>query len=57
MSKNLSHLSGRKGIEKNLFEYIGRVAEENGQLSKEEISSKAEEFLMGTAKFFGQASF
>jgi NADH:ubiquinone oxidoreductase subunit F (NADH-binding)/NADH:ubiquinone oxidoreductase subunit E len=57
MSKNLSHLSGRKGIEKNLFEYIGRVAEENGQLSKEEISSIAEEFLMGTANIFGTASF
>ena len=57
MSKNLSHLSSRKGLDKNLFEYIGRVAEENGQLTKEEISSIAEEFLMGTANIYGTTSF
>lgn len=57
MSKNLSHLSRRKGLDKNLFEYIGRVAEENGQLTKEEISSIAEEFLMGTANIYGTTSF
>ncbi|MCC7025707.1 MAG: NAD(P)H-dependent oxidoreductase subunit E [Saprospiraceae bacterium] len=57
MSKNLSHLSGRKELTDNLFEYIGLLAEKDGSLSTEDAAKVAEEFLMGTANVFGTASF
>ena len=34
MSKNLSELSGRKGLEKNLFEELGIEVAEVGQFKK-----------------------
>ena len=57
MSKNLTHLSGRKGLTDNLFERIGELAEETGSPSKEELSQLAEDFLMRPASLYGTASF
>ena len=37
MSKNLSDLSGRKGLEKNLFEVLGKAAELTGSPGLEEM--------------------
>jgi NADH-quinone oxidoreductase subunit F len=57
MSKNLTALSGRKGLENNLFERIGSLAEWDGAPAKEDLKNLAEEFLMGPASVFGAASF
>lgn len=57
MSKNLSELSGRKGLYKNLFEELDIAARSTGTPSKEEMENLAEEFLMGTANIYGTASF
>lgn len=57
MSKNLSHLSGRKGLDENLFETLGDKTRQLGSLSKDEIREIAEEYLMGTSNIFGTASF
>lgn len=57
MSKNLSELSGRKGLHKNLFEELDIAARLTGTPSKEEMENLAEEFLMGTANIYGTASF
>lgn len=57
MSKNLSHLSGRKALDQNLFERIGHEVENMGSLDPERVSRIAEEYLMGTANVFGTASF
>lgn len=57
MSKNLSHLSGRKGLTNNLFERIGELSEKTGSPSKEDLSLLAEEFLMRPASLYGTASF
>ena len=57
MSKNISHLSGRKGLDQNLFETIGNQSQSLGALPIEESKSIAEEFLLGTANVFGTASF
>lgn len=57
MSKNLSELSGRKGIKKNLFEELGIAAEKTGTPSKAKMEKLADEFLMGKANVFGTASF
>ncbi|MCB9283499.1 MAG: NAD(P)H-dependent oxidoreductase subunit E [Lewinellaceae bacterium] len=57
MSKNLSHLSGRKGLTDNLFERLGELAEPAGSPSKEDLSKLAEEFLMRPASLYGTASF
>jgi NADH-quinone oxidoreductase subunit F len=57
MSKNLTALSGRKGLTNNLFEKIGDAAEETGTLDPETIKAIADEFLMGTANIYGAASF
>ncbi|MCB0663070.1 MAG: NAD(P)H-dependent oxidoreductase subunit E [Saprospiraceae bacterium] len=57
MSKNLTALSGRKGLTNNLFEKIGDAAAESGTLDQETIKAIADEFLMGTANIYGAASF
>lgn len=57
MSKNLSHLSGRKGLTDNLFERIGELSEKTGSPSQEALSLLAEEFLMRPATMYGTASF
>jgi len=57
MSKNLSELSGRKGLRENLFEELGIAATETGAVSKEKASALADEFLMGKANVYGAATF
>jgi NADH:ubiquinone oxidoreductase subunit F (NADH-binding)/NADH:ubiquinone oxidoreductase subunit E len=57
MSKNLSELSGRKGLRENLFEELGVRATPTGAVSKEDVDKLAEEFLIGTANVYGTATF
>ncbi len=57
MSKNLSELSGRKGIVDGLFEKMGQAANESGTPSKEDLVALAQEFLVGTANAYGAATF
>ncbi|MGE0560513.1 MAG: NADH-ubiquinone oxidoreductase-F iron-sulfur binding region domain-containing protein [Flavobacteriales bacterium] len=57
MSKNLSELSGRKGLTNNLFEKIGEAARENGTPSAEALEKLANEFLIGKGNTYGTASF
>lgn len=57
MSKNLSELSGRKGIVDNLFEKMGQAAKATGTPSQEDLNELAKEFLIGKANTFGTTSF
>ena len=57
MSKNLSHLSGRKGLENNLFEQLGISAQKNGTVDAEEMDRLQAEFLFGAANIYGAVSF
>jgi NADH-quinone oxidoreductase subunit F len=57
MSKNLSELSGRKGLEINLFEQLGISAREEGTPSRKDMEKLAEEFIMGTANIYGTSTF
>ena len=57
MSFNISELSGRKGLEENLFEKLGQAAEETGAVSVEKTEQLAKEFLIGTANTYGSATF
>lgn len=57
MSKNLSELSGRKGLEDNLFDRLGKLAEPTGTPSIDEMDKLADEFLIGKANAYGTASF
>ena len=56
MSKNLRHLSFRKGLEDNLFEEIGQLGKDRQQ-TVAELKDIADEYLLGTANVFGTASF
>ncbi len=57
MSKNLSHLSGRKGLIDNLFDRYGNLAEETGSPDKKDLKALAEEFLIGAANTYGAVTF
>lgn len=57
MSKNLSELSGRKGLTDNLFNIMGELAIPTGAPAIEELDKLAEKFLIGKANTFGTASF
>jgi len=57
MSKNLSELAGKKGVNKNLFEELGIASQESGTPSKEELKKLADEFLVGLSSTYGTASF
>jgi NADH-quinone oxidoreductase subunit F len=57
MSKNLSELSGRKGLDKNLFEEYGKAAEGSGTPSVEEMDRLRDEFLVGKSSVYGAVSF
>ncbi|QQS29097.1 MAG: NAD(P)H-dependent oxidoreductase subunit E [Sphingobacteriales bacterium] len=57
MSKNLSFLSGRQGLDHNLFEILAKTAEGKGTPSKEDIEKLAAEFLMGKANVYGATTF
>lgn len=57
MSKNLSELSFRKGLEENLFESMGIAARKDGSPGKDELDRLAQEFLVGKSSVYGAASF
>ena len=57
MSNNLSELSGRKGLQDNLFDKMGQLARDTGTPSPETLEQLAQEFLIGTANTYGTATF
>lgn len=57
MSKNLSYLAGRKGVDRNLLEELGLVAKSKGTPPKEAIEELRKEFLVGKANVYGAATF
>lgn len=57
MSFNISELSGRKGLENNLFDKLGQAAQAHGAVSIEETEKLAKEFLLGKANTLGSATF
>ncbi len=57
MSKNLSELSGRKGLQHNLFDKMGQLAIDTETPSVEELEKLADEFLIGTANTYGATTF
>jgi len=57
MPENISYLSGRQGLENNLFERMVQAAESEGTPKSSELHQLAEEFLVGDAITLGAASF
>ena len=57
MSKNIGYLSGRKGLSENLFEELGRVAEQQGTVPAAEMERLAADFLVGDANVYGSVTF
>ncbi|MBK8922742.1 MAG: NAD(P)H-dependent oxidoreductase subunit E [Saprospirales bacterium] len=57
MSKNIGYLSGRKGLADNLFETLGKVAEEQGTVPKAQMEQLAAQFLIGDANVYGSVTF
>ncbi|MBK9152191.1 MAG: formate dehydrogenase [Saprospiraceae bacterium] len=57
MSKNLSYLSGRKGLDFNLFEELGIAAKATGTPDPVEMERLRNEFLFGSANVYGTVSF
>lgn len=57
MSTNLSELLGRKDVNENLFDKLGKLAHQEGTPSEEAMKKLADEFLIGKANAFGTASF
>lgn len=57
MSKNITALSGRKGLDDNLFEKMAELAEPEGYLNNDDATKLAHEYLIGTANVYGAASF
>lgn len=57
MSKNLSELSGRKGLQDNLFEELGIAARETGTPDHAALDALANEYLIGNANLYGAVSF
>lgn len=57
MSKNLGYLSGRKGLENNLFEALGQSAEAEGTPGLDDLDRLREEFLVGKSSVYGTVTF
>lgn len=57
MSKNLSELSGRKGLDKNLFEELGLAAQATGTPDPAMLEKIRDEFLVGKSSVYGTVSF
>lgn len=57
MSRNLSELSGRKGLENNLFERLSAAVDKDEKISAEQLNKVANEFLVGAANAHGAISF
>lgn len=57
MSENLSELLGRKGLQENLFDKLGNLAQPAGTPDEEALALLADEFLIGKANTYGTATF
>ena len=57
MSKNLSDLSGRQGLDFNLFEELGIVAKDSKTPDPETIEQLRDDFLIGKSNLYGSISF
>ncbi len=57
MSNNLSELLGKKGLDNNLFDKMGKLSQSEGAPNKEGLAKLADEFLIGKANTYGTASF
>ncbi|ARV11732.1 formate dehydrogenase [Gilvibacter sp. SZ-19] len=57
MSENLSELLGRKGLQENLFDKLGNLAQPAGTPDEEALALLASEFLIGKANTYGTATF
>lgn len=57
MSTNLSHLLGRKGITKNLFEDLAEAASKTGTPDTDTLEKLRQEFLVGKSNVYGTVSF
>ncbi len=57
MSENLRKLSGRKGLDNNLFEQLVQSSKVEGTPTNEKLKDLAWEYLMGNAITYGAASF
>ncbi|HEY5689770.1 MAG TPA: NADH-ubiquinone oxidoreductase-F iron-sulfur binding region domain-containing protein [Yeosuana sp.] len=57
MSDNLSELLGRKGIDDNFFDRLGKLSHPGGSPAPDDMEKLAEAFLIGKANAFGTASF
>ena len=57
MSKNLSELSGRKGLKKNLFEELGIAAQQTGTPDLHSLEKLSASFLVGKSNLYGSVSF
>lgn len=57
MSHNISELSGRKGLEDNLFSRLGELARPEGAPDPGKLEELAKEFLVGTATTYGASTF
>jgi NADH-quinone oxidoreductase subunit F len=57
MPENLSHLLGRKGLNKNLFEELGIAAQDKGTPDMERMEALRKEFLVGKSTVYGTTTF
>lgn len=57
MSDNISALSGRKGLEDNLFEQLVEKSKVAGSPENEDLKALAKKYLIGDAITYGTASF
>ncbi|MFH6767113.1 NADH-ubiquinone oxidoreductase-F iron-sulfur binding region domain-containing protein [Gaetbulibacter aquiaggeris] len=57
MSDNLSELLGRKGIDDNFFDRLGKLSHPGGSPAPDDMEKLAEAFLIGKANAYGTASF
>ena len=57
MSKNVSNLSFRKGILDNLFDQMGKAAQQSGTVEPADMEQIAEDYLIGDATVYGAVTF
>ncbi len=57
MSQNISKLSGRKGLQDNLFEKVTSIGDECRIPNKEEMTALASDYNVGKATIYGTSTF
>lgn len=57
MSRNISKLSGRKGLKDNLFERVTTIGEQHRIPSKAEMEKIASDYHIGKANIYGASTF